>query len=183
MAYNFSKLEGRLNEISEWFSKELATIRTGRAAATLLDGVRVESYGSQLPMNQVSSIVSEDARTLRITPYDQNQIKEIEKAINDADLGISVNVDDKGLRVIFPELTAERREILIKQVGQKLEEARISIRKERDETWHDIQEKEKAGELSEDEKFKGKEDMQKLVDNVQSKLEEAVERKEEEIKS
>jgi len=183
MAYNFTKLEARLGEISEWLDGELSTIRTGRATATLLDGVKVDSYGSQMQMNQVATIVSEDARTLRITPYDQGQIQDIEKAINDEDLGVSVNVDDKGLRVIFPELTAERRDILIKQAGKKLEDARISIRKERDDVWSDIQAQQAAGDISEDEKFHGKEEMQKLVDGAQSKMDEAVKAKEEEIKA
>jgi ribosome recycling factor len=181
MSYDFKQFETRLGEIEEWLKGELSTIRTGRATATLLDGVKVESYGSQLPMNQVATVVSEDARTLRITPYDQSQIQEIEKAINDADLGVSVNTDEKGLRVIFPELTAERRDILMKQAGKKLEEARISIRKERDDTWNNIQNQEKSGEISEDDKFKMKEEMEKRVEDAQSKFEDLVKAKEEEI--
>lgn len=183
MAYNFTKLQTRLGEISEWLKGELSTIRTGRATATLLDGVKVDSYGSQMQMNQVATIISEDARTLRITPYDNSQIQAIEKAINDEDLGISVNVDEKGLRVIFPELTAERRDILVKQVGKKLEEARISIRKERDDVWGDIQDQEKSGDISEDEKFRAKEEMQKFIDETQTKMDGVAKAKEEEIKA
>jgi ribosome recycling factor len=118
---------------------------------------------------------------LRIAPYDKSQSPEIEKAINDADLGVSVAADDNGLRVIFPDLTSERREMLVKQAHKKLEEARISIRKERDDVWGEIQDEEKDGKISEDDKFKAKEDMQKLVDDFQKELENLTKAKEEEI--
>lgn len=183
MAHDLNKFKGRLGEIETWLKTELATIRTGRANAALLDGVRVESYGSQLPIVQVAGVGSEDARTLRITPYDKSQSKAIEKAIADADLGVSVNVDDGGLRVIFPELTAERRDLLIKQAHKKLEEARISIRNERDYIWGEIQKEEQAGEISEDDKFRAKDEMQKIVDDVQKRLDEITDAKEKEISS
>jgi ribosome recycling factor len=183
MSYNFSKFSARADETTQWLKGELATIRTGRASVALLDGVKIEAYGSRMPMNQVANVVSEDARTLRITPFDRTQIQEIEKAINDADLGVSVSVDDSGLRAIFPELTAERREILIKQAHKKLEEARISLRNERDETQKDIDASQKASDISEDEKFAAKEQMQKIVDETQKKFDEMVSEKEAEINS
>jgi ribosome recycling factor len=183
MAYNFKQFEDRLGETKEWFVGELSTIRTGRATITLLDGVKVDSYGSYLPINQVAGVANEDAKTLRITPYDKTASPEIEKAINNADLGVSVTVDDGGLRVIFPDLTSERRDLLIKQAGKKLEEAKISIRKERDEIWSDIQKQERDGEITEDEKFKGKEDMQKIVDELQKELDGFVAEKETEIRA
>jgi len=182
MAYNFTNFDQNLNKVKEWLVKELAAIRTGRATLTLLDGVKVESYGSFLPINQTATVVSEDAKTLRITPYDQSQVSAIEKAINDADLGISTSVDEKGMRVIFPDLTSERRELLIRQAGKKMEEARISIRNEREDIWSEIQKQEKDGDISEDDKFKAKEDMQKKVDDIQKQLEELTNAKETEIK-
>lgn len=181
--YQFDNFKKDLAKIKEWFIGEMATIRTGRATIALLDSIRVESYGAQLPINQVAGVTIEDARTLRIAPYDLNQIKAIEKSIAVADLGVSTSVDEKGLRVIFPELTSERRELLVKQVGKKLEEARISIRKAREDVWNEIQKKEKAGQMTEDEKFKSKEQMQKIVDDFQKDLEKLSTNKEAEIKS
>lgn len=183
MAYDFKQFKTAMSEVENWLKKELLAIRTGRASATLLDGVRVDFYGSMTPINQTATIISEDPKTLRIQPYDASQTKNIEKSINEADLGVSVMVNDSGIRVIFPDLTSERREILVKQASKKLEEARISVRKNRDDVWNAIQKKEKDGAMGEDEKFRAKEEMQKIVDETQKKLEEMVKAKETEIRS
>lgn len=181
--YQFNEFKQNLEKVKEWFTGELAGIRTGRATVALLDSIRVESYGAQSPLNQVAGVAVEDARTIRINPYDASQVKTIEKAITDADLGVSISTDEKGLRVIFPELTSERRELLIKQIGKKLEEARISVRKERETIWDEIQKQEKSGDMTEDEKFKSKEDMEKIVSDFQKELEVLADIKENEIKS
>lgn len=183
MIYKFDEFEKNLKEIEEWLIKELAGIRTGRASANILDSVRVELYGAKTPLNQISSITSEDAKTLRISAWDVNAIKDIEKAIAQADLGVSLVNDGKGLRVIFPDLTSERREILSKQVGKKLEEAKISMRNAREKVWNNIQESEKAGNMNEDEKFKSKEDMQKIFDSYQKNLETLAKNKDTEIRN
>lgn len=181
--YQFNEFKQNLEKVKEWFTGELAGIRTGRATVALLDSIRVESYGAQSPLNQVAGVAVEDARTIRINPYDASQVKAIEKAITEAELGVSISTDDKGLRVIFPELTSERRELLVKQVGKKLEEARISVRKERETIWDEIQKQEKSGDMTEDEKFKSKEDMEKIVSDFQKELETLADTKENEIKS
>lgn len=181
MAYDFKPFEKRIAEIIEHLGKELSGIRTGRATPTILDGIQVESYGTRVNLNQVANISVEDARTLRISPYDATQAKEIEKAITVANLGLSVGADEKGLRVFFPELTGERRTSLIKIAKEKVEESRTTIRLEREEVWADIQKQEKDGDMSEDDKFRSKEEMQKRVDAANTKFEEALERKEKEI--
>jgi ribosome recycling factor len=158
-------------------------IRTGRATPTLLDNVKVESYGSMVNLNQVGSMATEDARTLRISVWDASQMKAVEKAIIAANLGVAVAVDDKGIRVSFPELTSERRTSLIKIAKEKLELGRISLRKLRDETWEDIQKKEKAGGMGEDEKFRFKAEMEKLIQDGNKTLDDLAERKEKEIMS
>ncbi|NIT70706.1 ribosome-recycling factor, partial [candidate division KSB1 bacterium] len=107
----------------------------------------------------------------------------IEQAINAADLGVSVAADDAGLRVFFPELTSERRDAFVKVVKERLEDARISLRRHREEAWDDIQKKEKDGELTEDEKFSSKEELQKMVDEINKELEEVAKKKEGEISS
>lgn len=181
MAYDFKKLKEGTKEAREWLEREYYGIRTGRATPALLDNVQVEAYGSRLPINQVASMGVEDARTVRITPFDVTQSKEIERAITVSNLGVSVSVDDRGLRVIFPELTVERREHLLKVVSQKLEEARVTIRTARDDVWNDIQEKTRTKEISEDEKFKFKEEMQKITDEGNRQIETVAEKKRAEL--
>ncbi len=181
--YDFKNFKTKLEQKAEWLKKEFFSIRTGRAAIGLLDSVFVEMYGSRMPLNQCATIATEDARTLKINPFDKSQAQAIEKAIVVADLGVGVVNNGAGIRVIFPELTGERRELLIKQAKKKLEEAKISLRQDRDETVKDIEKKEKDGGMSEDDKFRLKEDMQKLFDDCQKKLESMTADKEKEIRS
>lgn len=181
MAYDFKSFEGKIKDATEWLTREFAAVRTGRATPALLDMVRVESYGTRVALSQVGSIGTEDARTIRIVPWDKGQMKDIERGIIEANLGLSVVSDDKGLRVIFPELTSERRVQLLKLAKAKLEEARVAIRKSRDEAMKDIEAKEKAGEMSKDEKFRVKEDIQKRVDEGNNELDRMYAAKEEEI--
>ncbi len=171
----------RFAEVVDWLDKEFASIRTGQATPTLLDAIRVESYGSFLPLNQVGSVGVEDARTLRISPWDASHVKAVEKAITDADLGLSVVTDSSGVRVIFPELTGERRQQLIKFAKTKLEDARVSVKAVRDELMKAIDVAEKAGEMSQDDKFAQKEETQKIVDATNRALEARFADKEKEI--
>lgn len=182
MAYDFKPFDAQLADVRDWLGREFAQIRTGRASVAILDGVRVPAYGSDMPLNQVGSVTAEDPTTLRVSAWDASLVKAIEKAIIDADLGVSCVPDEKGLRVIFPSLTAERRDILMKQAGKKLEEARVSLRKEREACWDDIQAKEKDGGMSEDDKFRAKEEMQKRVDATNKEMDAMLARKEEEIR-
>lgn len=181
MAYDFKPFEKNIVEISEKLTKELSGIRTGRATPAILDGIQVESYGTRVSIQQVASVTGEDARTLRIAPYDPSQAKEIEKAITLANLGLSVAVDEKGVRVSFPELTSERRTQLVKVAKEKVEEMRTSLRSARDEVWSDIQKQERDGKMPEDDKFRAKDEMQKRVDGANKKFDEALTRKEKEI--
>lgn len=181
MAYNFSTAKAECKKIEEWLSKEYSQVHTGRASPMLLDSVHVDSYGSFMPIKNVAAVNIEDPKTLRIAPWDKSQIKEIERAIQAANLGLSVATDDMGIRVIFPMLTTERRTQLVKVLKEKMEEARVSVRKAREETWNDIQAKEKEGGMSEDEKFRLKDDLQKLVDETNANLEAIFAKKEHEV--
>ncbi len=181
MAYNFKNFDTRADDIVTWLSREFSGIRTGRATPMLLDLIQVESYGTRVPINQVGSVNVEDPRTLRISVWDQSAVRAVEKAIVEADLGISVVADSAGLRVIFPELTGERRTQLLKLAKAKLEESRVSIRGARDEAMKEIDALQKANELSEDERFTAKEDLQKRVDAKNNALQGAYEMKEKEI--
>lgn len=175
------ELQTRLREIQDWLQEAYTGIRTGQASPAILDSVRVAAYGSALPIKQVASIGIEDARTLRVTPWDKQMIGAIERAIAEADLGVSAVVDEAGLRVIFPELTSERRAQLIKLAKAKLEEARVSVRGARDHAIKAADAAEKNGEMSEDEKFAQKERVQTHIDQANAQLEALYAQKEAEI--
>lgn len=181
MAYDFSHFKKQLQGVEEWLGNEYLGVRTGRATPAILDGVSVEAYGARTPLKHAASISIEDAKTIRVAPYDKSQIKAMEKAVMEANLGLSVSSDDQGLRISFPDLTSERRQALVKVTREKLEQARVSVRSERDEVWGDIQSKEREGTIAEDEKFRLKDEMQKYVDAANQKLEAHAARKEEEI--
>jgi ribosome recycling factor len=183
MPYSFQPFKDELKKVDEWLLHEFASLHTGRAAPAILDSVSVEAYGSRTPIQHLATVSIEDPRTLRIAPWDKAHVKEIERAISAANLGLSVSTDDMGLRVSFPSLSAERREMLIKLSKAKLEEARISVRTEREKVWTDIQAKEKDGLITEDEKFRYKDELQKFIDEANSRLEEFAERKEKDILS
>jgi len=181
MIYDFTKLKNKIKETEDWMKKEYTAIRTGMASPQLLDGIQVESYGQRMPLNQVGSVSVADAKSLLVTPWDASQVKAVEKAITVADLGVSLKTDEKGVRVFFPELTSERREILMKLAKEKLEQAKITLRGVRDEVVKDIDAKEKEGGMGEDDKFRFKAEMQKLVDAGNSALEAVFVKKEKEI--
>lgn len=181
MAYDFKPFDKKIAEIVERLSKELSGIRTGRASPAILDGIMVESYGTKMPINQVANISIEDARTLRVSPWDTGNAKEVEKAIVAANLGLSVGADERGVRVAFPELTSERRASLVKLAKERIEEARASLRVARDEVWSHIQKLEREGTMPEDDKFRSKDEMQKKVDASNKLFDDALTRKEKEI--
>jgi len=171
----------RGKEIIDWLTSEYSGIRTGQASPALLDNIKVESYGSMMPLNQVGSIGIEDARTLRISLWDAGGVHAVETALRDADLGLSVVTDSSGLRVIFPELTSDRRAQLLKLAKSKLEDARVSVRSARDEIMKDLDKQQKDGDIGEDDKFTKKEAVQKKVDAVNTKLEHLFIQKEAEV--
>jgi ribosome recycling factor len=181
MAYNFSQFKQGAEGALEWLRKEYAGIRSSQANPGILDSVRVDMYGSQMPVNQVATVLGESARTLRITPWDKGALKPLDTAIREANLGVSVSIDEQGLRVSFPELTNDRREALLKLAKQKLEEARVRVRGEREKVHSDADRQEKAGTMGKDDAFRTKQDLQKLVDEANKKLEELFDKKVKEI--
>jgi len=181
MTYDFSHLKHKAKEAGDWLSKEMSGIRTGRANPAVLDSVVVEAYGSRLSIKELAALSVQDSRTIRITPWDQSQTKAIEKAIISSSLGLSVVTDAEGLRAVFPELSDDRRQSLVRVAKEKLEQARVSLRGIRDEVWRDIQKKEKEGVFGEDEKFRLKKEMEKIVEESGKTLDDTLERKEKEI--
>lgn len=181
--FDFGELKEKSREVESWLAKEFSVIRTGRAAPAILDFLQIEAYGSKMSIKELANLIVEDAKTIRIEPWDASVGKNIEKAIVSSNLGLSTAPFEKGLRIIFPELTSERREQFIKVVKQKLEEAKVSLRGLRDKTWKAIEEKEKGGSMGEDDKFRLKDEMQKIIDESGRKLEEIAAKKEAEIKT
>lgn len=175
---DFSK---KLDTTREWLIGEYTGIRTGQASPGFLDNVRIDSYGTKVPINNVATVGIEDARTLRVSPWDSGVVTTIERAIIDADLGVGVVTDSSGLRVTFPELTGERRTALLKLAGAKMEEARVRVRGAREEKMKSLDAQVKNKELGEDEARREKDRAQKLVDEANAKLEALYAQKEKEI--
>lgn len=183
MAYDFSPFKVRIKEIEEWLKSELASIRTGRAMPSVLDRVQIDAYGSRMGVKELATIALEDARTIRIAPWDMSQLKALEKGIVESGLGLSVVTDEKGLRVIFPELTGERREQLVKLVKEKHEEARVTLKSERQKVIEDIEKREKTGELTEDDKFRLKDNVQNMLDDAHALFQSVTDAKEKDLKT
>ncbi len=181
MAYNFNSLKLSVKETEDWLKREFTGIRTGRANPALLDVVKVDAYGQQMTINQLANISIEDSRVLRIAVWDGTQTKAIEKGILSSNLGVSAAVDDKGIRVIFPELTSDRRQSFVKLAKQKLEEAKIRVRNDREKVVKDIDARNKSGEVSDDDKFRLKNELQKILDDAGKVLEDLFSKKEKEI--
>jgi ribosome recycling factor len=181
MTYSFSNTQDQLQKIQAWLTEEYSKVSAGRASVALVDGVTVEAYGTRSPLKNVATLSLEDARTIRIAPWDKQQIKDIERALIASGIQISVSVDDQGVRASVPMVTTENRMNLVKNIKEKLEEARIRVRSVREDIWNDVQAKEKEGGMSEDEKFRAKEDLQKHVDDANKKLEDVFRKKEQEI--
>ncbi len=175
MSYNTTNLKNELKKIEEWLSKEYASVHTGKATPMVLDSITIESYGSRMPIKNVASISIEDPKTLRVAPWDKNQIKEIESGIMAANLGLSVVSDSDGVRVIFPMLTTENRTKLAKILKDKLEDARISVRKARQEEMDNL------GDLPEDEEKRARDEVQKCIDEGNKNLEAIFAKKESDV--
>jgi len=181
MAYDFTPLKTKIKETEEWLARELSGVRTGRATPTLLDGIKPEAYGTRTPIRELANVSVEDARTLRIIPWDKELLKVIEKGITDADLGIGVSTDDQGLRISFPELTSERRTQLTKIAGDKTEQAKVTLRQHRTDAMKALEAAEKGGGMGKDEVTRLKAEVQKLIDTGNESLAEILKKKEMEI--
>jgi ribosome recycling factor len=174
-------LEARMQAAIDVLAREFAGVRTGRANAALLDGVRVEAYGNLTPINQVASVSVPDPRTILIQPWDASQLKEIEKGIIRSDLGLAPSNDGKVIRLTMPTLTEERRKQLAKSVGKFAEDARVAIRSIRREANDKLKTLAKEKKVSEDEERRGHEQIQKATDRYTGKVEDLARKKEQEV--
>lgn len=169
--YSFQEFKTDLQNISEFFKKDLSSVQTGRATPLVLDGVMVEAYGSWTPIAHLGAINIEDSKTLFVTVYDKSQISDVEKAINDANLGLSISSQTGGVRVTFPSLTGDRRIQYVKLAKDKLEDARVKVKSLREKIKKDIENKGKEGEFGKDDEKRFLDEMQVLVNNINAELE------------
>lgn len=175
------KTAERMSRTIEVLKKEFASVRTGRASLALLDGIMVNYYDTQTPLQQLASLSIPESRQIAVQPWDQKIIPDIEKAIMKSDLGLTPMNDGKIIRINIPPLTEERRKQLVKAVKKKAEEAKISIRNIRRDANEELRKLEKEKHLSEDEVKKLQEETQKITDSYIAKADEVLGHKEKEI--
>lgn len=176
-----ANLKARLEKIADQAKAEVSTLRTGRITSALVEDIEVDYYGTKTPLKALASFSSPEPRQIAIQPFDKNSVEAIQKAILASPLGLNPIAEREALRIIVPPLTEERKQDLVKVLKKKIEEANIHLRQTRDEAMKEISGKEKAGEISEDERFRLKNDIEKIVDESKKKLEELFAAKEREI--
>jgi ribosome recycling factor len=173
--------EDRMRKSVESSRGELATVRTGRASPHPLDRIVVDYYGSQTPLKQLANVATSDARLLTVTPFDKGSIGEIEKAIQESDVGLTPSNDGSVIRLQIPELTEERRREMVKVVHGVAEEGRVAVRNIRRDTMQDLRELKKEGEAGEDDERRAESALQKQTDEAIAEIDEALKGKEQEI--
>jgi len=163
------------------FKRDLAGIRTGRATTTLLDSVKVDAYGQQMPLNQVASVSVPESRLILVQPWDRTIVSDVEKAIHKSDLGLVPNTDGNVIRLVIPPLTEERRHDLVKIVRKQAEEARVSVRNVRRDANDSLKKAQKEGTISEDDSHKAMDEVQELTDKYVEQIDKTLKSKEDEI--
>jgi len=181
MSVDFSEYSRRMDKTLAHLGEEFDAVRAGRANPKVLDRITVEYYGQVTPLNGVATISSPDARTLVIQPWDTQLLKEIQKAIQTSDLGITPQNDGRLIRLIFPQLTEERRKDLTKQVKKYAEEAKVAMRNIRRDGMDYVKKLKKDSAITEDEQKKAEKDMQDMLDKFIKKVDEALAAKEKEL--
>ena len=173
--------EEKMKKSIDSVSADFASVRAGRANASVLDRIMVDYYGSPTPIQQIAAISSPDPRALVISPWDGTALKSIEKAIQTSDLGINPQNDGKCIRLTFPQLTEERRKELVKQIHKYAENGKVAVRNIRRDAMEAFKKKEKASEITEDDLKQAEKDLQKLTDESCKKLDELLAKKEKEL--
>ena len=173
--------ESKMQKSIDSVAADFASVRAGRANASVLDRIMVDYYGSPTPIQQIAAISSPDARTLLISPWDKTSLKSIEKAIQNSDLGINPQNDGSALRLSFPQLTEERRKELVKQIHKYAEGGKVAIRNIRRDAMDNFKKQEKKSEITEDELKQVEKDLQKLTDESCKALDDLLAKKEKEL--
>lgn len=169
------------NKALDFFKSEIGTIRTGRANPAILDGIKAEAYEVSNPLNTLASITVSDAQNILVTPFDKNVIKNVEKAIVDAQLGVGVINDGDKIRITIPPLTEENRRDLVKRLNEKMEKTRINLRQARDGVKSDIEAAFENGDIGEDEKFRFIKELEEYSAKKNEELKEIRDKKEKDV--
>jgi ribosome recycling factor len=175
------KARQRMDSALEALRREFASVRTGKASPALLDSIRVEAYGSKVPLNQVGTVAAPEPRLLTITPWDKSLLKEIDRGLRESDLGLNPSNDGSIIRVPIPALTEERRREFVKHLHKMAEEARVAVRQARKDANDDVKTRQKKEGLSEDDIRREQDRVQKLTDQYIGKVEEILKGKEAEV--
>lgn len=173
--------EERMDKAIQALRRDLTSVRAGRASASMLDKITVEYYGSQMPVNQVSTVTSPEPRQLVIAPWDKGMLSDIEKAIQKSDLGLNPTNDGAVIRLIIPQLTEQRRQELVKVVRKMAEESRVAVRNIRRDANDDLKKVEKAGDSSEDDAHRLQDRIQALTDRFVGEIDKLAMAKEKEV--
>ena len=181
MATGYEEFEAKMKKTSELLGVSFASVRAGRANAGVLDQIQVDYYGTPTPIQQIATISTPDPRSLLIQPWDSSTLKPIEKAILASDLGINPQNDGRSIRLVFPQLTEERRKELVKQIRKYAEGGKVAIRNIRRDAMETFKKKQKASELTEDDLKIAEKDLQKLTDDMCKELDALLEKKEKEL--
>ena len=177
----YHETQERMEKSIVALKNELKRIRTGRASLSLLDGIRADYYGTPTPLNQMATLAVPESRLITIQPWDTTVIKEIEKAILKSDLGLTPSNDGKMIRIAIPPLTEERRKELVKVVHKMCEDSKVAIRNIRRDSNELIKSLKKDGDVSEDDAFKGQENVQEITDGFTKRIDDVYKEKEKEI--
>jgi len=178
-----NKLRPKMEEVISKLKEDLQTVRTGKASVSLVDNVIVSYYGAQTPLKQMAQIATPDANLITVQPWDTNSLGDIENALRNSNLGFGVVSDGRLVRLNLPPMTEERRNEFIKLIHQKAEACRIALRNLREESWREIQREEKNSELTEDDRYQGEKDLNKMIEDANKKILELIESKERDLKT
>lgn len=178
-----NQLRPKMEEVIQKLKEDLQTVRTGKASTGLVENIYVSYYGTQTPLKQMAQVSTPDANLITIQPWDANSLGDIENALRNADLGFGITSDGRVIRISLPPMTEERRNEFIKLIHQKAEGCRITLRNLREESWREIQKLQKNGQLTEDDRYRGEEELNKIIEDYNKKILTLIEAKEKDLKT
>lgn len=178
---SINRIKPEFEKTFKFLETEIAKLHTGRANPALVEDIEVNAFGSKFALKQLGAILSPQSNQIVIQPWDISYIEPIEKAISQSGLGMSAVVDKDIIRLNLPLLTEEYRQVLVKTLNEKAEQTRKTIRHWRELVWNEIQQSEKEKKISEDDKFRGKDELQKVIDDYTEKIKNLIEKKKKEL--
>lgn len=179
----FNQLRPKMDEVLVKLGEELHGIRTGKASPSLVENISVSYYGVQTPLKNMANVTAPDASLLAIQPWDVNSLSDIENALRNSNLGLAVSNDGRVVRISLPPLTEERRNEFVKLIHQKEEVCRIALRNLRKDAWEEVQRLQKASEITEDDRYRGEEDLNKIIEDYNKKIQTVIDAKEKDLKT